>query len=63
MHNHVLCFYYSQPVIPGRFGVGCIGTCYCAGNIPCDPVDGTCPAGCEQGYEGQTCSVVTTQGE
>ena len=41
-----------------RFGVGCKGICYCAASVPCDPVNGTCPSGCEQGFEGQTCSAV-----
>ena len=41
----------------GYFGFDCNGTCHCALNLACDPVNGKCPEGCEEGYVGPTCSV------
>ena len=45
----------------GEFGFDCRGTCHCAGNMTCDSVNGTCPEGCEQGYDGPTCSTAVAQ--
>lgn len=42
---------------PGTFGENCNGQCRCDGGSPCDPVSGRCPGECEEGYEGETCSM------
>jgi hypothetical protein len=40
----------------GTFGNHCSRNCHCV-NQPCDPEDGTCPAGgCERGYDGIACN-------
>ena len=42
--------------VSGTFGNNCASMCHCI-NQPCNPEDGTCPAGgCQRGYEGSTCS-------
>ncbi|XP_064624769.1 receptor-type tyrosine-protein phosphatase T-like [Lineus longissimus] len=37
------------------FGDSCDYQCHCAGNVPCNPVNGSCPNGCADGWEGEYC--------
>lgn len=40
----------------GRFGVNCSQLCgHCVKKEPCHYLNGTCPNGCDDGYQGNEC--------
>ena len=40
----------------GTWGVGCANTCGVCLSGTCDPVDGSCTGGCQDGYTGNNCN-------
>ena len=54
LHVHVTL---SPACDPGRFGFMCNDTCgHCLGGELCDVANGSCPSGCEPGYQGNICN-------
>ena len=46
----------------GRYGVKCLSLCFPHCLSACHHVDGSCRAGCEEGWTGEKCDIVMTHG-
>ena len=48
---------YALACLSGFYGQDCAQVCgNCAGDQPCNAIDGTCLTGCMPGWTGGTCS-------
>nr|XP_054764133.1 uncharacterized protein LOC129270827 [Lytechinus pictus] len=52
--------YCNETCQEKRFGVDCILDCHCSQESLCNPYNGSCSAGCENGWSGPSCQVPYT---